>query len=85
MNNGVYLGFAKPADTRMVGNLIALLRFIWLRETLVTTTISQEFRKMKMPWAPFCAILQMDSLWRAIFALCRAMYVMLCLLMIYDG
>ena len=84
MNNGVYLGFVKPADTRMAGNLIALLRFLRLREALVATTVSAEFRKMKMPWAPFCAILQMDSLWRAIFALCCAMYAMLRLLRMAD-
>ena len=84
MNNGMYLGFVKPADTRMVGKLIALLCFLRLREALVATTISQEFCKMKVPWTPFCAILQMDSLWRAIFALCRAMYAMLRLLRMTD-
>ena len=84
MNNGVYLGFIKPADTRMAGNLIALQRFLRLREALVATSVSKEFRDLKLPWAPFCAILQMEDFWKMIFALCRAMYATLRLLRLCD-
>ena len=44
-NNGVSLGFIKPVETRMAKEMIALLRLNRLRNPLVSTTCSTEFRR----------------------------------------
>ena len=83
MSRGIFLGFVKPCKTRMGGEIIALLRLIKMREPLVETTISKEFRDLKL-WCKFCTILHMKDLWKAIFTLCHAMYAPMMVLWLAD-
>ena len=59
--NAISLSFIKIADTRMVGKIIALLRLLRLRDPLVTTINSNEFRKSSV-WWKFSSLLLRDEL-----------------------
>ena len=67
----------------MGGEMIALLCLIRLREPLVATKISKEFRDLKL-WGKFCIILQNEDLWKGIFTLCREMYAPMRVLPLAD-
>ena len=71
--NGISLTFIKPSDTRMGGEMIGLLRLLRLRDALVSTTVSSEFRGLNIE-KEFCSIVQLDKLWKVIFYVCRAFY-----------
>ena len=46
--NGISFTFIKPSDTRMGGEMIGLLRLLRLRDALVSTTVSSEFRGLNI-------------------------------------
>ena len=82
-NGGIILMFVKPCETRMAGKIISLLRLLRLRDALVATSVSTEFKKLKM-WTGFTALLQKDELWKFIFAICRATYACMRVLCLAD-
>lgn len=82
-NSGRELLFVKPCETRMGGEIISLLRLLRLRDPLVSTTCSKEFKELKQ-WPEFCTILQNDDLWKFIFAICRATYAPMRILRLAD-
>ena len=78
------LSFIKIAETRMGGKIIALLRLVRLRDPLVATIVSAEFRKINK-WRSFCALVQQDDLWAYIFSVCRAFYPVMRVLRLADS
>ena len=83
-NNGIPLSFIKIAETRMGGKIIALLRLLRLRDPLVSTIVSSEFRKLNV-WRAFCSLAQKDELWQYIFSVCRAFYPVMRVLRLADS
>ena len=82
-NGGAAIGFIKIAETRMGGCSIGLLRLIRLRDALVATSLSPEFKKLNV-WRDFCSLLQDDDLWELIFAVSRALYPAMRVLRLAD-
>ena len=83
-NKGISLSFIKIAETRMGGNIIALLRLLRLRDPLVATIVSAEFRKLKC-WRSFSSLAQNEGLWEYIFKVCRAFYPVMRVLRLADS
>ena len=83
-NNGIALSFIKIADTHLGGTIIALLCLLRLRDPLVATTVSSEFRKLNV-WREFSSLVQRDDLWQYIFTMCRAFYPVMRVLPLADS
>ena len=83
-NNGISLSFIKIAETRMGGNIIALLRPLRLRDPLVATIVTAEFRKLNC-WRSFSSLAQNEGLWEYIFKVCRAFYPVMRVLRLADS
>ena len=65
------------------GCSIGLLRLIRLRDALVATSLSPEFKRLNV-WRDFCSLLQDDDLWELIFAVSRALYPAMRVLRLAD-
>jgi hypothetical protein len=84
-NGGRNIGLIRAADTRMGGHFIALLRFLRLKNTLVSTVTSAEFINLKIAKAKGLArILQREKLWDQVFLLVRGVYPALKVLRLAD-
>lgn len=82
-NNGVYIGFIKPSDCRMAGELIALLRLLRLKNGLQATVVSPEFKSLK-EFEVEATVLMNEDFWKYVFVMCRALYAPMRVLRLAD-
>jgi hypothetical protein len=71
-NYGIFLGFTKPSECRMVGEQIALTRLLRLRDALKSTINSKEFMDLNN-FKSDTFVLNNDNFWLYLFVMCRAL------------
>ncbi len=82
-NNGRYLGFVKPSECRMAGEIIACLRLIRLKPTLQAVTTSAEFLTLKRH-RDLAMVLSKETVWNFLFAIARAFYPIMRIVRLAD-
>jgi hypothetical protein len=81
--NGIFLGFTKPSECRMVGEQIALTRLLNLRDALKSTINSKEFMDLNN-FKPETFVLNSDNFWLYLFVMCCALYFPMRVLCLAD-
>jgi hypothetical protein len=82
-SNGIFLGFTKPSECRMVGEQIALTRLLRLRDALKSIINFKEFMNLNN-FKPETFVLNNDNFWLYLFVMCHALYAPMCVLHIAD-
>ena len=91
--DGKYVGLIRAADTRMAGYFIALTHMLRVKDALMSTIHSVEFKehmqlkgnkknKKKLEWA--VSFLENRSMWKLLFLLTKAIYPVLRILRLSD-
>ena len=72
-NKGIFVGFIKPSECRMGGELISLLRLLRLKDALRSTINSKEFLNLNN-FKEECCVLNNDNFWMyfwcVVFCIC---------------
>ena len=80
-NNGIYIGFIKISECRMVGELIGLLCLLRLRNILRATIALKEFKEIwEKTFQREVIVLENNEFWKYLFSLCRSLYAPMCIL-----
>ena len=82
-NKGIYVGFIKPSECRMGGELISLLRLLRLKDALRSTINSKEFLDLNN-FKEDCCVLNNDNFWMYLFLMCRVLYAPMRVLRLAD-
>ena len=82
-NKGIYVGFIKPSECRMGGELISLLRLLRLKDALRSTINSKEFLDLNN-FKEECCVLNNDNFWMYLFLMCRVLYAPMRVLRLAD-
>ena len=82
-NKGIYVGFIKPSECRMGGELISLLRLLHLKDALRSTINSKEFLDLNN-FKEECCLLNNDHFWMYLFLMCCVLYATMCVLRLAD-
>jgi hypothetical protein len=82
-NHGVHLGFIKPSECRMAGEHIAILRLLRLKNALLATINSKEFKDLRV-FDSVCQVLMNPDFWKWTFVMCRALYAPMRVLRLAD-
>jgi len=82
-NHGRYLGFVKPSECRMAGEIIACLRLIRLKPTLQAVTTSAEFLALRRH-KDLAMVLSKETVWDYLFAIARAFYPLMRIVRLAD-
>jgi hypothetical protein len=82
-NNGIFLGFTKPSECRMVGEQIALTCLLRLRDALKSTINSKEFMDLNN-FKPETFVLNNNNFWLYLFVMCCALYAPMRVLHLAD-
>ena len=82
-NHGVHLGFIKPSECRMAGEHIAILRLLRLKNALLATINSKEFKDLHV-FDSVCQVLMNPDFWKWTFVICRALYAPMRVLCLAD-
>jgi hypothetical protein len=82
-NHGVHLGFIKPSECRMAGEHIAILRLLRLKNALLATINSKEFKDLHV-FDSVCQVLMNPDFWKWTFVMCRALYAPMRVLRLAD-
>jgi hypothetical protein len=82
-NHGVHLGFIKPSECRMAGEHIAILRLLRLKNALLATIYSKEFKDLRV-FDSVCQVLMNPDFWKWTFVICRALYAPMQVLRLAD-
>jgi hypothetical protein len=74
-NKGIYIGFIKISECRMVGELIGLLRLLRLRNILRATIVLKEFKEIwEKSFQREVIVLENNEFWKYLFRLCHSLY-----------
>jgi hypothetical protein len=84
-NGGRGIRLIRAADTRMAGHFIAFLRFLRLKEAMLSTLSSAEFLQLDGLDKPLMRILKNDTLYKMMAVLCRAVFPQLRILRLADS
>jgi hypothetical protein len=82
-NHGVHLGFINPSECRMAGEHIAILRLLQLKNALLATINSKEFKDLCV-FDSVCQVLMNPDFWKWTFVMCRALYAPMRVLCLAD-
>ena len=82
-NHGVHLGFIKPSECWMAGEHIAILRLLRLKNALLATIHSKEFKDLRV-FDSVCQVLMNPYFWKWTFVMCRALYAPMRVLRLAD-
>jgi hypothetical protein len=82
-NHGVHLGFIKPSECRMAGEHIAILRLLRLKNALLASIHSKEFKDLRV-FDSVCQVLMNPDFWKWTFVMCRALYAPMRVLRLAD-
>jgi hypothetical protein len=82
-NKGIFVGFIKPSECRMGGDLISLLRLLCLKDALRSTINSKEFLNLNN-FKEECCVLNNDNFWMYLFLMCRVLYAPMRVLHLAD-
>jgi len=82
-NEGIFVGFIKPSECRMGGELISLLRLLRLKDALRSTINSKEFLDLNN-FKEECCVLNNDHFWMYLFLMCRVLYAPMRVLRLAD-
>jgi hypothetical protein len=82
-NKGIFVGFIKPSECQMGGELISLLRLLRLKDALRSTINSKEFLD-RNNFKEECCVLNNDIFWMYLFLMCRVLCAPMCVLRLAD-
>jgi hypothetical protein len=69
----IFVGFIKPSECRMGGELISLLRLLHLKDAFRSTINSKEFLGLNN-FKEECCVLNNDNFWMYLFLMCHVLY-----------
>ena len=72
-NKGIFVGFIKPSECRMGGELISLLCLLRLKDALRSTINSKEFLNLNNFKEEYC-VFNNDNFWMYLFLMCCVLY-----------
>jgi hypothetical protein len=78
-NKGTYVGFIKPSECQMGGELISLLCLFCLKKALRLTINSNKFLNLNT-FKEECFVLNNDNFWLYLFLMCGVLYALMHLL-----
>jgi len=82
-NEGIFVGFIKPSECRMGGELISLLHLLRLKDALRSTINLKEFLGLNN-FKEECCVLNNDNFWMSLFLMCRVLYAPMRVLHLAD-
>ncbi len=82
-NQDQYLGFVKPSECQMAGEIIACLHLIRLKLTLQAVITSAEFLTLKQH-RDIAMVLSKETVWDYLFAIARAFYPLMSIVRLAD-
>ena len=82
-NQGQYLGFVKPSECQMAGEIIACLRLIRLKPTLQAVITLAEYLTLKRH-RDLAMVLSKETVWDYLFAIACAFYPLMRIVHLAD-
>jgi hypothetical protein len=82
-NKGIFVGFIKPSECRMGGELISLICLLCLKDALRSTINPKEFLDLNN-FKEECCVLNNNSFWMYLFLMCCVLYAPMCVLRLAD-